>query len=137
MSELVCVKTFSTRVDAELARGILQSAGIEALVTVDDAGAMRPELAFTTGGAKLFVDAGQAQAAAEMFRAPERPGVVAERARLNVQLRGCMTPAILGALLLVVGAFAANYVASWLGQVIFAVATVLLVVALIRGARAA
>ncbi len=39
--------------------------------------------------------------------------------------------------LFVCGAFAVDYVSSWLGQILVAIATVLLVLALVRGARAA
>ncbi len=137
MSDLVHIKTFSTRSEAELARGILEAAGISALVAVDDAGGTRPELAFTTGGAKLLVDAGRAEAAAQMLLAREPPEVAAGRAALSARLRGCMLPAILGGFLFVGGAFAVDYVSWWLGQILVAIATVLLVLALVRGARAA
>ena len=137
MNDLACVKTFSSRADAALAMAILQAAGIQALVAVDDAGGTRPEVAFTTGGAKLFVAAGQAEAAAEMLRDQEPSEGAAERAALTARLRGCMAPAILGGALLVVAAFAANYIAAWLGSVFAAIATVLLIVALVRGARTA
>lgn len=106
------------------------------MVAVDDAGGTRPELAFTTGGAKLFVDAGQAKAAMDLLRTHEPPEIAAERAALSARLRGCMLPAILGGFLFIAGAFASTYVATWLGRVLFAVATVLLIVALVRGARA-
>jgi Putative prokaryotic signal transducing protein len=51
--ELVVVKTFLTRIDADLAKGALESAGIEAIVRPDDAGGVRPNL--WMGGVGLLV----------------------------------------------------------------------------------
>jgi putative signal transducing protein len=53
--ELVVVKTFLSRIDADLAKGALESAGIEAIVRPDDAGGMRPGL--WMGGVTLLVRA--------------------------------------------------------------------------------
>ncbi|OFW12267.1 MAG: hypothetical protein A3F69_04820 [Acidobacteria bacterium RIFCSPLOWO2_12_FULL_66_10] len=50
---LVVVRTFFDRVEAELAQGALQAAGIESMVRSDDAGRMKPALAFTNGAALL------------------------------------------------------------------------------------
>ena len=55
MSDLMCVKTFGSRLEADLAKGVLAANGIEALVCADDAGGMRPDLAFTSGGVRLVV----------------------------------------------------------------------------------
>jgi hypothetical protein len=40
--ELVVVRTFLSRIDADLAKGALESAGIEAIVGADDMGGTRP-----------------------------------------------------------------------------------------------
>jgi hypothetical protein len=59
---LVVVRTFSDRVEAELAQGALEAAGIASMVRSDDAGGMRPAMAFSNG-AELLVraeDAGEA-----------------------------------------------------------------------------
>ena len=53
--ELVVVKTFLTRMDADLARGALESAGIEAIVRPDDVGGTKPSL--WMGGVGLLVRA--------------------------------------------------------------------------------
>jgi len=42
--ELVVVKTFLSRIDADLAKSALESAGIVAIVRPDDAGGTRPGL---------------------------------------------------------------------------------------------
>lgn len=65
MTQFVCVKTFRTRAEAELARGSLEAAGIQATVRADDAGGTEPALILTTGGAKVLValaDAARAKA---------------------------------------------------------------------------
>jgi hypothetical protein len=62
-SELVVIGTFPNRIGAELAHGALSAAGIDAFVSGDDAGGMRPHLAVT--GFRLLVrpdDAEQATA---------------------------------------------------------------------------
>jgi len=40
--ELVVIQTFQTRIEAELFKNYLSSHGIDALVTADDLGGMRP-----------------------------------------------------------------------------------------------
>ena len=55
MSNLVCVKTFADRLQADMAKSLLEANGITASVSADDMGGMRPDLAFTSGGVKLFV----------------------------------------------------------------------------------
>ena len=46
--ELEPVRSFLNRIDADLACGALQAAGIEAVVSADDAGGTRPHL-WTSG----------------------------------------------------------------------------------------
>ena len=55
MSRLVCIKTFANRVEAGMAKSMLEANGIKASVSADDAGGWRPDLGFTTGGIKLFI----------------------------------------------------------------------------------
>lgn len=50
-SELVVVSTFRSTTDAQLAKGILDGAGIESMVRSDNAGGMYPAIA----GADLLV----------------------------------------------------------------------------------
>ncbi len=54
MEKLICIKTYSSRIEAELARGLLAGEGIKAIVSADDAGGARPDLLWGTGGAKLL-----------------------------------------------------------------------------------
>ncbi len=55
MEKLVLVKNFSQREEAELAKNLLETEGIKAMVTADDYGGMNPALGWATGGAKLMV----------------------------------------------------------------------------------
>jgi hypothetical protein len=65
--ELVIVETFPNRLDAELARGALEAAGIECFISTDDAGGLRPDLA-TRFGVRLVVRQSQAEEAAGILR---------------------------------------------------------------------
>ncbi len=56
MTERARVKTFSYRHDAELAKTLLESAGIQAYITADDAGGQAVGIQFT-GGVNLWVPA--------------------------------------------------------------------------------
>jgi hypothetical protein len=47
--EAVVVETFSTRMEAEMAAGLLEAEGIYALVSADDAGGAYPPLQYLRG----------------------------------------------------------------------------------------
>jgi hypothetical protein len=53
--DLVAVKTFGSRLEAELARGLLESHGIPSFIRADDAGGMRPPPFQFSAGAQLIV----------------------------------------------------------------------------------
>ena len=56
---MIAVGTYPTRSDAELAQSVLAAAGIPSEIAADDAGGAYPfDL---TGGARLFVDAADAE----------------------------------------------------------------------------
>lgn len=55
MTDLVYIKTYLNRPEAELAKGFLEANGIKAMVSADDAGGMRPDLMQATGGVRLLV----------------------------------------------------------------------------------
>ncbi len=62
-TELVVVKTFLNRFEAEIAQGALEAAGIDSLISADDAGGQ--ELGLWVNGVRLAVraeDAGRAGA---------------------------------------------------------------------------
>jgi hypothetical protein len=64
--DFVVLKTFSYRQEADLALGALRAAGIESMVRSDDAGGLRPGLAFANG-VQLIVRAEDADAAREII----------------------------------------------------------------------
>lgn len=70
--DLVVVRSFSDRVEAELARGALEAAGIDAIVRSDDCEGLRPGLTFSNG-AQLVVRAGDAAAAGAILDTPAKP----------------------------------------------------------------
>ena len=63
MSEMVCIMTFSNRLEADLAKIFLESHGIDAMIVADDCGGFRPDLGVTTGGVKLHVHEEKAEEA--------------------------------------------------------------------------
>jgi hypothetical protein len=67
---MVQVAAFPARSDAELAQAVLAAAGIQSLVTADDAGGAYPfDL---TGGARLLVEEADAEdATAILFERPD------------------------------------------------------------------
>ena len=64
-NRLVVVRTFLNRIDADLAQGALESAGIDAMVAADDAGGNRPGL--WMGGVRLLVREEDAEQAGEIL----------------------------------------------------------------------
>jgi len=53
--------------EADLAKGALESAGIDAMIQADSAGGMRPHLAWASGGFKVLVREEDAAAARELL----------------------------------------------------------------------
>lgn len=53
--KLVVIKTFTTRMDAELARMALEARGIQAVIRADDCGGMHSAMAFSIGHPRLLV----------------------------------------------------------------------------------
>jgi len=53
-SNTVCIQTYSTIAEAEMAKGILESNGIHAMVSADNIGGLIASLDLT-GGVKLLV----------------------------------------------------------------------------------
>lgn len=53
MDDLQVIRTFINNVDAELARGALEAAGIDSMIRADDCGGTRPHL--WMGGVELLV----------------------------------------------------------------------------------
>ena len=73
-SKLVVVQSYGNEAEAYLAKGALESAGIDAMIQADTAGRMREHLAWSGAGFKILVREEDASAAREVL-AP-RPEVV-------------------------------------------------------------
>jgi Putative prokaryotic signal transducing protein len=71
-ADLIVVRTFADRFEAELAHSVLEAAGIDSVVRSDDAGGLRPALAFSNG-AELLVRGADAERADEVLRTPAEP----------------------------------------------------------------
>ena len=56
-AELVVVRTFGNRPEADLAKSALEAAGIDAMVRADSCGDMRPWLAWAGDGYQVIVRA--------------------------------------------------------------------------------
>lgn len=67
MPDLVCIKTCNNRIEAEMDKSLLESEGIQAMVSADDAGGLRPDLLWATGGVRLLVKQEDAERASELL----------------------------------------------------------------------
>jgi hypothetical protein len=67
-SDLVVISTFPSEADAQIAKGLLDGAGIESMIRTDDAGGMYPGI----GGADLVVRAGDVQKANDLLGLPDQ-----------------------------------------------------------------
>ena len=70
-ANLVVVGAFGTAPEAELAKGALQTAGIDAMIRADSVGGMRPHVAWASGGYKVLVREEDEEAAREVLRPVE------------------------------------------------------------------
>lgn len=52
---LVIVQAFDNQAEAEIAKGALQAAGIDAMIQADTVGGMRPHIAWSSDGFKILV----------------------------------------------------------------------------------
>ena len=55
MTDLICIRKYNSRIEAELAKGLLETSGIKAVVSADDAGGMRPHLLLGDAAVRLSV----------------------------------------------------------------------------------
>jgi hypothetical protein len=67
--DLVAVRTFMNHIEADLAQGALEAAGIESAISADDAGGTRPHL-WVGAGVRLLVRRVDAERAAEILETP-------------------------------------------------------------------
>jgi len=81
-AKLVVVQSCASQIEAELAKGALEAAGIEAMIQADTAGRMREHLAWSGAGFKILVREEDAAAARDAL-AP-RPQEVEDDADDNL-----------------------------------------------------
>jgi hypothetical protein len=73
--DAIVLETFYNRIEAEIAQGILESEGVEAVIMADDAGGSYPMLQFIRG-VKLMVAAEDEGRAKEILAAMEDGGAL-------------------------------------------------------------
>ncbi|MGD9015213.1 MAG: DUF2007 domain-containing protein [Candidatus Omnitrophota bacterium] len=71
MGDLVSIKSFMRRYEAELAKGLLTEKEIEAIVSADDCGGMRFDIGMGRGGIRLLVKKEDAEKAKEVLKVLE------------------------------------------------------------------
>jgi hypothetical protein len=69
-NDLITVRTFLSRIEAEIAHGALEAAGIESMIAADDAGGTRPGM--WMGGVRLIVRVEDRDQANEILDHPVR-----------------------------------------------------------------
>jgi hypothetical protein len=69
-ANLVVVRAYGDRLEAELAKGSLEASGIPAMIQGDTAGGMREHLAWSGAGFKILVREEYATAAREVLTSP-------------------------------------------------------------------
>jgi Putative prokaryotic signal transducing protein len=68
--KLVVVQSFGSQFEAELAKGVLEEAGIQAIIQGDTAGRMREHLAWSGAGFKILVREDDAARARDVLASP-------------------------------------------------------------------
>jgi hypothetical protein len=66
-AKLVVIQSYGSRPEADLAKGALEDAGIQAMIQADTAGGMREHLAWSGAGFKLLVREGEATVARDVL----------------------------------------------------------------------
>ena len=56
MSQLIKIRSFLYRHEAEMAKELLEGQGIKVLLSIDDGGGTRPELAYSVGANLLVME---------------------------------------------------------------------------------
>lgn len=73
MDDLVTIRTFATRAEADLARSVLEAYGIECMIGADDCGGQRPALAMGSP-IRLIARSEDLERAEEVLNGPESEG---------------------------------------------------------------
>jgi Putative prokaryotic signal transducing protein len=68
--KLVVIQSYGSRPEADLAKGALEDAGIQAMIQADTAGGMREHLAWSGAGFKILVREEEASVARDVLTPP-------------------------------------------------------------------
>ncbi len=71
-SKLIVVQAFGSEGEADLAKSMLESAGIDAMIQADTAGGMRPHIAWSGLGFKVLVREQDVAEAREVLKPPHK-----------------------------------------------------------------
>jgi Putative prokaryotic signal transducing protein len=69
-SKLVVIQSYGSRPEADLAKGALEDAGIQAMIRADTAGGMREHLAWSGAGFQILVREEDANEARDLLTPP-------------------------------------------------------------------
>ncbi len=75
-SDLVVVQSYGTEGEAEVAKGVLESSGIDAMIQADTAGRMRDHLSWSGLGHRVLVREEDAAAARSLLALPQNDELV-------------------------------------------------------------
>jgi hypothetical protein len=75
-SDLVVVQSYATEGEAEVAKGVLESSGIDAMIQADTAGRMRVHLAWSGLGHRVLVREEDAASARSILSLPQSDALV-------------------------------------------------------------
>jgi hypothetical protein len=75
-SDLVVVQSYGTESEAEVAKGVLESSGIDAMIQADTAGRMREHLAWSGLGHRVLVREEDAATARSLLALPQNDELV-------------------------------------------------------------
>ncbi|MFL6451111.1 MAG: putative signal transducing protein [Bryobacteraceae bacterium] len=70
--QLVVVRTFGSGPEADMAKGALEGAGIDAMIQADTAGGMRPHLAWAGSGFKVLIREEDVAAARDLLESSDQ-----------------------------------------------------------------
>jgi hypothetical protein len=73
-TKLVVVQSYGSRPEADLAKGTLEDAGIQAMIRADTAGGMREHLAWSGAGFQILVREEEATVARDVLTPPSDAG---------------------------------------------------------------
>jgi hypothetical protein len=84
--DLIVIQSYATEGEAEIAKGVLESSGIDAMIQADTAGRMRDHLAWSGLGHRLLVREEDAAAARSLLALPQDDHLVLLQRATEIQV---------------------------------------------------